>query len=1277
MRRLTYSNASNSNVSPQGGDISYERTRDGFIGGLKVVKAASETTSLLGPLKAVCEMSLLFLETLRSINENTKGLKQLRDGLLEHVAILDTEYTKVTEDAQKGPMPNALKDFQHALKDYVDGLKEILVKIDELSRNREKGLRGLQKFADARIEPGTIADYKQQIEQCTRTFEDKTKQCQMQLGIDGWKMTRLGPEKPRPMGTQHKPCLPGTREPILQEIRRWHLDPNPDERVFWLCDEPGSGKSTVAATMCEEWDNAQAVFGRFFFSKNARQTSETDAFCSVVAEDIGSKNEVVMECVRNAKQKDTQLLERGLRYQFIKLVEEPLHFADADVIVVVDAIDECDKEMRGELLRLLVEKIPTLPKLKLFITSRPEPDIAALLQSRAIVSGMHFKMHGKEDRSNVNDIKAYVDAHLTKLLNPADRQQLVERSNGLFIWITTAHLELEQAQDPHAIDTTLKTLLNRGEGEDLNQVYANILRRVIRERSLEVIRKVIGTILTLFEPVSTEALARLTDITHPQLEKILLSMESVFRVGSVIEFLHPTFREYLVSTSNTIMPLEVTTVQSNLAVSVLRVLQGELKEDICAIRQPDEAHPNNRDILDLDERLQQLWDKFPALSYSVRYWGSHVAPFVTNRSVTKELRMLLTTHILHLIELLSLMGQIHLFRSFQEVRKGFESQRLDATGFELCHDVIRTVQRHQKMLEESALHIYSSAMLFLPRKTRLWTTYASKFSHRIPKIVGPLSEHWPSHRVLAGHENGTTCVAISPDGTLMVSGSDDKTLRLWDANTGVSTGELKGHTKAVTCVAFLPHGLRIASGSWDKTLRLWDATTSTCIGELKGHNKAVLCLGFSPDGRLIASGSQDTTLRLWDAMTGESIAELNGHTKEVTCLAFSSAGHHIASGSRDATVRLWDATTGLNIGELKGHNDAITSLMFSPNGLLASGSRDTTLRLWNITDGVNVGELKGHVEAVTCLSFSPNGLLLVSGSRDATLRLWDVGTGGSIGEMRGHTKAVTCLLFLPDGLRIVSGSDDKTLRLWDVEGKASVTELKGHTSGVTCLAFSRDTLHIASGSWDKTLRLWDVTSSGTGDTRGHTDVVTCLEFSPDGRRVVSGSYDKTLQMWDAVTGAHIAELKGHTGKIACAIFSPDGLYLVSGSDDKTLRLWAVATASGLGSPYPLNAYANSLRFAEDGRTIQVNNRMVFDISQGRLQLLISLTHTITFPEPPESEISIDAHSNELWCLSHPQRRYRFPEEFRWLAFTKHQNKVAFGMRNGQVIAIHFTNAADS
>lgn len=379
-----------------------------------------------------------------------------------------------------------------------------------------------------------------------------------------------------------------------------------------------------------------------------------------------------------------------------------------------------------------------------------------------------------------------------------------------------------------------------------------------------------------------------------------------------------------------------------------------------------------------------------------------------------------------------------------------------------------------------------------------------------------------------------TSMAFSPDGRLIVSGGDDKTLRLWNAKTGQNIGQpLKGHEGWISSVSFSPDGERIVSGSWDHTLRLWDTNTGQTIGPpLKGHDKEVSSVAFSPDGKRIVSGSRDKTLRLWDTNTGQPIGQpLEGHEAWINSVAFSPDGGRIVSGSRDKTLRLWDANTSHAIGQpLEGHTDWVSSVAFSPHGeRIVSGSWDDTLRLWDANKGGPIGPpLKGHTDWVNSVAFSPDGASIVSGSRDKTLRLWDANTGQPIGPaLEGHASPIISVAFSPDGKHVVSGGFDNSLRLWDAgTSRPFIQSTDAPMSPIYSVAFSPDGHRIATGE-DKILRLWDAnTGQSVGEPlEGHLDSIYCVAFNPDGSRIVSGGADKTLRLWDAKTGKPIGHLR--------------------------------------------------------------------------------------------------------------------------------------------------------
>ncbi len=443
--------------------------------------------------------------------------------------------------------------------------------------------------------------------------------------------------------------------------------------------------------------------------------------------------------------------------------------------------------------------------------------------------------------------------------------------------------------------------------------------------------------------------------------------------------------------------------------------------------------------------------------------------------------------------------------------------------------------------------------------------------------------------VLDGHEEGINSVAFSPDGSRLISGSGssnstDNTLRLWNVVGGECLLVLRGHEDYVSSVGFSPDGKRLLSGSKDKTIRIWNTTTGECLSIIQGHENWVTTAKFSPDGRRLLSGSKDKTLRLWDSNNGRCLSVMEGHGEMVTSVAFSPDGGRIVSGSGDKTLRLWDCASGECIAEMEGHDGVVNSVVFSADGqLVLSGSWDNTLRLWNASNGECLAVFLGHDWHVISVAFSVDNRRLLSGSTDMTLRLWDAQSRESFAVLEGHKRHINSVAFSPDGTRILSGSDDKTLRLWDAGSGECLAVLEGNEEGISVVTFSPDGCAVLSRSGDGTLRLWNAISKEyVAAMRGHKDHVWSVEFSPDGSRLLSGSMDKTLRLWDTSNGECLAVMRGHEGDVLTVAFSQDGRRLLSGSNDGTLRLWETSSGECL-SVMRGHLSVNSIAFSPDDR----------------------------------------------------------------------------------------------
>jgi WD40 repeat protein len=209
---------------------------------------------------------------------------------------------------------------------------------------------------------------------------------------------------------------------------------------------------------------------------------------------------------------------------------------------------------------------------------------------------------------------------------------------------------------------------------------------------------------------------------------------------------------------------------------------------------------------------------------------------------------------------------------------------------------------------------------------------------------------------------------------------------MWDAESRVPV-TLAGHSDRVSDCAYSPDGLRIVSASWDRTLKIWDAESGAELATLSVHSGDLRACAYSPDGRRIVSAN--TALKVWDAESGAELATLSGHSKLVETCVYSPDGKRIVSASWDKTLKLWDAESGAELATLTGHSDEVRACAYSPDGRrIVSGSTDGALKQWDAESGEELAPLpSGHSSWVKACVYSPDGERIVSASWDHTLKL--------------------------------------------------------------------------------------------------------------------------------------------------------------------------------------------------------------------------------------------------------------------------------------------------
>ena len=472
--------------------------------------------------------------------------------------------------------------------------------------------------------------------------------------------------------------------------------------------------------------------------------------------------------------------------------------------------------------------------------------------------------------------------------------------------------------------------------------------------------------------------------------------------------------------------------------------------------------------------------------------------------------------------------------------------------------------------------------------------------------------------VLKGHDGVLWSARLAPDGKRIVTASEDKTARVWNAENGDQPAILRGHTEGVRVASFSPDGRQVITGSTDKTARLWNAETGQQSAVLE-HDGVVRSAAFSSDGRRVVTASDDKTARIWDVQTGKQIAALTGHTARVRDAAFSPNGRYVLTSSDDKTARLWDSKTGEPVHILEGHTQSVRGVAFSPDGERAvTTSLDHSARVWSVETGKQ-SVILGHGDVVTSAAFSPDGQRIVTASDDNTVPIWDAQMGERIVTLSGRTA-----VYSPDGRSIVT-SDGDTARIWNADNGKLAMVLRGHRSRVTGAVFSPDGRSVLTASDDKTARLWSAgteTNTQMAVLAAHTGSAGRAVFSPDGRRALTASDDNSVRLWDAEAGRQIATFtragsgmaafspdgrlvaipdnntvvvrdantgeredrifQGHSAAVQSVAFSADGRRIVTASDDRTARVWDLQTGGQIAALTEHTAPVRSAVFSPDG-----------------------------------------------------------------------------------------------
>ncbi|MBF0357770.1 MAG: serine/threonine protein kinase [Magnetococcales bacterium] len=478
-----------------------------------------------------------------------------------------------------------------------------------------------------------------------------------------------------------------------------------------------------------------------------------------------------------------------------------------------------------------------------------------------------------------------------------------------------------------------------------------------------------------------------------------------------------------------------------------------------------------------------------------------------------------------------------------------------------------------------------------------------------------------SRRVLgdfSGHKGTVSSVRMTPDGKLAVSGSSDKTVRIWSLVNRELLHTLEGHEARVHDVAISANGLVAISGSEDQSSRLWDVETGKCLRVLKGHIKAVEAVAVSSDGSLALSGGSDNVLKLWDVKSGRELVTFQGHTGPINDLAFSPDQTQVisVSGSQfssDNTVRLWDVESRSCIKTMTGHEKPIWAVHFCADGKRAlSAGEDAVVRLWDLETGECIRKFIGHTASVNDLGMTEDGRYAVSVSgaafsKDNSVRLWNVENGRSLFTFQNAAGPILGVGFSSSGRYVIYGGKDRILRWAQLNANSYHWQAPLSLSQITASekAFKASAAYekhleearefLAKRNAISALHAVYKARSQEGFSRGdaamavldnismflpreqflggwestswqeHSATISSTAFHPDDHWLIAGDHSGELTIWGVDDEKLVRRIQAHGGPVEAISVSHDGSRVLSGGGDNLIHLWEVETGNKVGS----------------------------------------------------------------------------------------------------------------
>ena len=910
-------------------------------------------------------------------------------------------------------------------------------------------------------------------------------------------------------------CLRGTRGDVLLQLERWLKDEQ-DHHVFWLNGLAGTGKSTIAQTFAENSFADGKLGASFFCSRDFEDRSKLQVIFPTIAFQLAYRYPLFREELLQVLKATPGVGRESLCSQMERIIVGPLKATRIRTLIIIDALDECeDEEPASALLSVLSRYVDKIPRVKFFITGRPEPRIRSgfRLESLRPITEV-FRLHDVERSSVDGDIKLFFRTRLGDIAktrsdcdltehwpSPSSVDILCKKAAGLFIYASTV---VKFIASRHHNPTKRLILIislphsTTHEGKSgIDPLYTQILEQAFldvdsdEQEIYSDFRSVVGAVLLVFNPLPMKVLS--TILTTSDISTTLHSLHSVLlfpnNKDDPIQAFHKSFPDFLMDSrrcKDNRFFINPSVHHQEILLLCLNLMEERLKRNICNL----DYYIKLSDVNDLSTcRKEHIGE---ALEYTCQFWTRHLMKIPSSgpgvEKVQKAIEKFFTTHLLYWIEVLIIIGNLDAsVYSINDIQQWYTSV---SYRYAICQDIYsypiqggsvckwaddsqNLILEHFDTIHNSPSQLYHSALPLFPLSW-LHKYYATELLQG-PKLIKGTEAGW-----------GRCSRAISLDSCAWALSYCDNTL---------------------------------AAGSDNGDIIILNAITGSQIAILSEHHARVNCLTFSSDGKLLVSGSDDMTVKLWDIQTGGVIKTFCGHAKLVSSVSISADCTIIASGSDDNTIHLWDIQTQvcLCVIEQQGDIDSVSFSPTNPQHIISTSCG----KVWQ-------WDVKGHqippTYDGTYISFSPDHAQFAL-CNEQVITVQSSDSRAIVAEFHVANNYARYCCFSPDG-RLIAAAADRTAYVWDITNSDPylVETFVGHTDDITALVFSSPS-SIISASWDCSVKFWKIGALSIGPVTANPGLTvstppSIYSVSLQARAGIAISCDAEgmVKTWDISTG---------------------------------------------------------------------------------------------------------------------------------------------------------------